>query len=323
MTENLVETAFPGGALPHSKDVRVSRGGFVYQYKSVSVEHLPELRKTFEQFDQENKLSRHPTYRGYVDELACTVPEGFPDAKFVIIAAYFCKLGLVNFHYQGKVYQVKFPPNYYQNKITREMVRQQLQQSVVRGSDWKVETASGLFLKQLAVRSGLGQYGRNNICYVKGMGSLINLCAFWTNAPDLEDHWGDLKMMKRCKNCHLCTTLCPNQCIGSENFVINVSRCIPLYNEIEGEFPEWMEPKSHNAMMGCMRCQYNCPENREAVRYIEQFEDISEEETQALLSMTADRDMLETLTNKLHYDFLTEPWRDLPVMSRNLKALLV
>ncbi len=38
-------------------------------------------------------------------------------------------------------------------------------------------------VKLLAVRTGLAQYGRNNIAYVRNMGSLVRLDAFCTDAP--------------------------------------------------------------------------------------------------------------------------------------------
>jgi epoxyqueuosine reductase len=38
-------------------------------------------------------------------------------------------------------------------------------------------------LKRLAVRSGLARYGRNNVTYVEGMGSFLELSASLTDMP--------------------------------------------------------------------------------------------------------------------------------------------
>ena len=43
-------------------------------------------------------------------------------------------------------------------------------------------------MKLAAVRSGLAQYGRNNICYVEGMGSFFSFHAYLTDRVFEEDH---------------------------------------------------------------------------------------------------------------------------------------
>jgi epoxyqueuosine reductase len=115
---------------------------------------------------------------------------------------------------------------------------------------------------------------------------------------------------------------CPTSAIPytpEENFVIDAGKCIPLYNEIKGEFPSWINPDAHNALMGCMRCQLKCPANSETVKLTEKFEAVSEEETNMILEGKSDKILLESLTKKLRRACSME---FLPILKRNLKVLL-
>ena len=51
---------------------------------------------------------------------------------------------------------------------------------IIKESGYKIEYTNKLHVKLLAVRSGLGKYGRNNICYIDDWGSMINLFAYFT-----------------------------------------------------------------------------------------------------------------------------------------------
>jgi epoxyqueuosine reductase len=116
-------------------------------------------------------------------------------------------------------------------------------------------------LKLLAARTGLGQYGRNNISYVDDFGSYHKLTAFYTTYRIPETTWSELHFHPYCSDCHVCEVSCPTGIISHDQFMIDTSKCLPLPNEIEGSFPDWVKPKAHNALMGCLRCQSNCPIN--------------------------------------------------------------
>jgi len=95
---------------------------------------------------------------------------------------------------------------------------------------YKIEQALGLPLKALAVKSELGRYGLNDICYVGDMGTGIILLAYFTDYEFLGDHWGDMKMLDQCEKCRICIEHCPTKVIQEDNFVIDVARCVSLYN---------------------------------------------------------------------------------------------
>jgi epoxyqueuosine reductase len=178
-------------------------------------------------------------------------------------------------------------------------------------------TGTALPLKLLAVRSGLGQYGRNNLCYVSGMGSFLQLVAVYSDMPCQEDSWQEATMLQSCEKCELCRRACPTGAISSDRFLLLAERCITYHNEKKGDipFPKWMDASWHNCLEGCMRCQLACPLNKHFIGWIGEEEEFSEEET-ALLLDGASRDRLpeETIKKLLHLDILD----DFGILPRNL-----
>jgi epoxyqueuosine reductase len=145
--------------------------------------------------------------------------------------------------------------------------------------------------------------------------------AFFTDYP-CEDSWTEVNMMDSCKNCRICISSCPNKCISEKNFVIDVSRCLSLFNGIKGEFPEWIRSDAHNALMGCFRCQSCCPADREVIKLAGRLEDVTEEETRRILDGTPDKELLNSLSRKLKGSYPTQSEEDFPVFTRNLRVLL-
>ena len=176
---------------------------------------------------------------------------------------------------------------------------------------------TALPLKLLAVRSGLGAYGRNNVCYVPNMGSFLQLVAFYSDLPCQKDNWQEAQMMKGCQNCNACRQNCPTGAIASDRFLLHAERCISFHNERRGDipFPVWMDPSSHNCLVGCLHCQRACPQNRKFLRWIEEKEEFSQGETVLLLEGVP-RDQLPAATmRKLkHLDLL----EDTDILPRNL-----
>ncbi|MFW9915476.1 MAG: 4Fe-4S double cluster binding domain-containing protein [Candidatus Thorarchaeota archaeon] len=291
-----------------------------YKYKTLSVSHFSELQEDIDKLKREKKLSDHEVYRSYIDNKKFELPENLPDAKSVIIMAIPTKLMLVNFQLNGANHETIVPPGYYSTGLSVDILKETILNEIINEPGYAVEMATQLHLKLLAVRSGLGRYGRNNICYVDGMGTMHRLFAFFTDYSFAEDNWTEVQMMERCQECRICLQECPHGAITEENFVVDVGKCITLYNEIEGDFPEWIRPDAHNALMGCMKCQAPCPANREAIKKLTgRMEDVTEEETKALLEGSLDEDKMEALSKKLHYPLSEET---VPVFSRNLSVLI-
>jgi len=297
----------------------------VYKYKTISVRHLEELQEEIDKLRNAGKLSNNKVYRSYIDTKKFEIPQDFADAKSIIILAIFSKLALTNFHVNGKKHEVMIPPNYYDDGTTFEDFENLIQKEIIKELGYKIQYTNKLHMKLLAVRSGLGKYGRNNICYVDDWGSMINLFAYFTDFQFEEDNWTEKKMMEQCENCTICVNNCPTNAIpvpNDDNFVINAGKCISVYNEIQGIIPDWIPSQAHNALIGCMKCQKPCPSNHKTIKITEKLEDITEEETKMILEGKTDEKIVKSLSEKLK--MFTPPYADkmLPVIKRNLELLI-
>lgn len=298
---------------------------FQYKYRTVSVEHLEELQEDIDKLRRAGVLSDNEVYRSYIDSKKFEIPESFPNAKSIIILAIFSKLGLVNFHLNGKKYEIMIPPNYYDDGTTFEDFENLILKDIIKEPGYKIEFTNKLHMKLLAVRSGLGKYGRNNICFINGWGSMINLFAYFTDFQFEVDHWTEMKMMEQCENCTICINNCPTKAIPAptaDNFVINAGKCISVYNEIKGIIPDWIPSEAHNALIGCMRCQKSCPSNHQVITLTEIIDDITEEETRMILDGTTEEKLVNSLSKKLKMFYPYDAERVLPVIKRNLRLII-
>jgi epoxyqueuosine reductase len=119
--------------------------------------------------------------------------------------------------------------------------------------------------KLLAVCAGVARYGRNNIAYVDGCGSFVELVACVSDLVPGDDPWTGPRSLPRCDSCEACRRACPTGAIGQDRFLLHGERCLTLINESERPFPRWLDPAWHHCLVGCLRCQRVCPEDR-AVR---------------------------------------------------------
>jgi epoxyqueuosine reductase len=297
--------------------------GIRYHFKSVSVEHLGDLQEDFDRLNRIGVLSNHKTYRYYLSNKEFVIPETLPDAKSLIILATSTRMMYANFHLNGRIFNIMIPPPYYDDGLTFEDLEGLVLNVIIKNTGYDiVEARNQLHLKILAVRSGLGRYGRNNICYIDGMGSFFSLHAFYTNYKMKHDSWYDLKMLDQCENCTYCIKNCPTNAIRGDPFVLDAGKCLSLYNEIDGEFPKWMGMDFHNALMGCMKCQYFCPGNREEIKKSGRFEDVSEEETKMLLNGDFNDSLISSLSFKIKMFDPSDGLRFLPRLKRNLEVLI-
>ncbi|MBY8989521.1 MAG: hypothetical protein KGD58_02105 [Candidatus Lokiarchaeota archaeon] len=297
---------------------------YEYKYSTLSVDHLEELQNDFDKLDSAGKLSDHATYRGYLKNKIFKIPNKLPQARSLVILAISTKLGYVNFQLDGKIYDIPIPPNYYDDGLEYEDLENLILNDIIKEPEHDVEFAN-VHLKLLAVRSGLGKYGRNNICYVDDWGSSISLYAYFTDFDFKKDNWSELSIMDMCEKCEICFKNCPTGAIPSStkgDFVINVEKCIPLYNEIPGEIPKWIDHNAHNALIGCMKCQSQCPANQKAFKNIKRLEDISEEETKLILEGKPEELLLDSLCKKLKMFYPSNAKDYFPVIKRNLEVLI-
>ncbi len=115
--------------------------------------------------------------------------------------------------------------------------------------------------KLLAVCAGLAHYGRNNIAYVDGWGSFVELVTCVSELAPGADPWTGPRALARCETCEACRRACPSGAIGEDRFLVHGELCLTLHNESEQPLPSWIPPAWHHCLVGCLRCQRVCPED--------------------------------------------------------------
>jgi len=285
-----------------------------YQARMISVDHIPLLQKQIEE-QRSQKLLDSQFFQERFSWVRFQVPESLPNAKSIIVVAVPRPQTRAVFTWNGVRRPLILPPTYTAYNIIAEQVQNSIA-GMLNQKGYKV-TGTALPLKLLAVRSGLCQYGRNNITYAPGMGSFLQLVAVYSDMPCEEDSWQEMAMLQACEKCDLCRRACPTGAIPSDRFLLRAELCISYHNEKNGDvpFPKWMNASWHNCIEGCMRCQRACPLDKQFLDWVEDEEEFSEEET-ALLLGGASRDKLpeETVNKLAHLSILD----DVGILPRNL-----
>jgi epoxyqueuosine reductase len=242
--------------------------------------------------------------------------QGLPTVMIVALPSPLCRL---TFHCDSRKLDTVIPPTYRDFGTMPAEIEMKLNGILQKYGLRAVHTAC-LPEKLLAVRSGLAEYGRNNVTYVQGLGSFYYLLAYFTDLPCELDTWRDAHRMKVCDGCTKCAEACPTAAISSSRSVIQAGRCLTMHNERNSTvpFPDFISPSAHNSLVGCMACQLACPMNAKQLDYAEGPVEFGEEETRMLLDgkpfaelPQATKDKLQTFDVRNYYE----------VVERNLKAL--
>lgn len=282
------------------------------------VERLGDLQEDIESLHREGLLDEG-FHRKHLTRFAFSPPESLPEAQSLIVVAVEQPQIQFTFTWNGERMPLIVPPTYLHWRETDGQVEDVLVE-VLEPEGYGVAQAN-LPKKLLAVRSGLATYGRNNITYVAGMGSFHRLVALTSDLPCQQDEWRAPRMMERCNRCLACLRNCPTGAISDGRFLLHAERCITLHNEEPSDvaFPVWFDPSWHNCLVGCLRCQRGCPENKRFLDRVEEGAEFSSEET-ALLVEGAPLDQLPAaMVEKLKQWDLVDLLNILP---RNLRVLL-
>lgn len=131
-------------------------------------------------------------------------------AKSIIIIAFLEPFHQVGFTIDGKLIEVIIPTDYKQRARKKE-IDDYLKKIMTSFNHQALKIR--LPLKLLAVRSGLAEYGRNNISYIEGFGSKYSLVAYYVDYEFPEDNWRQAQRMKLCNTCRICLNNCPTGAI--------------------------------------------------------------------------------------------------------------
>ena len=291
-----------------------------YKARIVSADHINDLRNDIQKLHEQNLLDLdfYEEYKSYFE----FVPDvNLSNLESIIVIVIPQPSYEAVFQLKNRILSLQIPPTYLH---VREVIKNTkvLLNDILNPFDYRVEYAV-LPVKTLAVRSGLAEYGKNNITYVEGMGSFHRLCAFYSDFPvDLEhDNWNELKVMEMCEKCDACQRACPTGAIASDRFLLHVERCLTFHNEHPNDvvFPEWIDPSWHNCLVGCLHCQRSCPADKKVIGWTEPGPEFTEKETQMILERYDFEKLPEETQQKVkQYEFV----HYYNVFSRNLSVFL-
>jgi epoxyqueuosine reductase len=285
------------------------------KFRTVSVIHLKELQAELKRWKHDGLITEKFYKQNYGD-FVFHPPPTLHDVRSIVIIGIPQKITPVDFSHNGKRYRTVIPPTYVFSEVRTAC--KEILSRILQKKGYSIDRAI-LPLKLLAVKSGLGQYGKNNICYVDGMGSFTRLEAFYTEYEFPIDDWHEKEVMESCTNCSLCHNACPTHCIPKERFLIHADHCLTYLNENKEDFPALIPFQAHNALVGCMHCQMICPQNKNFLHLDEQTITFSEEETSVILHNTPRENVSPTLMKKIK-DLNMDIYYSL--LGRNLAVLI-
>ena len=283
--------------------------------KIVSISHINEMRD--ELFGlRDNNLLDKKLYEDTLSWMSFNSDNTLKNAKSIIVIAAPQTITKANFQYKNNIYSLTIPPTYVAADI-REKVKELLDEKTSKYG-FSVQKAP-IPQKQLAAKSGLAKYGKNNITYINGMGSFYVLMSYYTDLDIFVDSWKTAEIDRDCTNCSICLKNCPTGAISENRFLIHAEKCMTYFNEYEYEFPEWVKPEWHNSLIGCMSCQLMCPKNTDFVNKSKDATAFTEEETKMILEKVSLENLPEETVKKLDNISMTPNYS---FLSRNIKILL-
>jgi epoxyqueuosine reductase len=268
---------------------------------AISASMLPEVKKNFDKLG----IETHP-YFDFAPSSGLEWP-----LQSVLVAASPSRRFSVSFDMGNREFKAIIPAAYADDEKKNCEIEQYLK-VLLENEGYHILQGKKLPLKALAANTGLGVYGRNNLIYIEGFGSFLNLNVFFTDLPVQDEPFFPFEVLDTCKDCNLCVKDCPSGALREEPFFVEITRCLTWANESDEPFPDWVESSWHNALIGCERCQLVCPHNRELLNPIEEIARYNIKETEAFLRDELPKEALEPL-GVAHY---------CKCLGRNLKSLL-
>lgn len=297
-----------------------------YGFKAgiISIKHIKEIQADIENTKKEYK-DVNTSIGKYLNGFDYDSIKNFSKAESIIVIAVPQPMNRIYFTLGGKKRPVIMPPMYLLNSSAELEERHKkisevtsIIENILSDKNLKVEKIN-LPCKLIASRSGIAQYGKNNICYINNESSFYWMGVYISDLPCEEDSWQKSKVMDICTKCDLCSKNCPTGAITNDRFLVHASNCITLQNESEKDFPMWLNAKSHNSLIGCMRCQIVCPINRNQINEIEELCEFDENETKMILDKTRLSEFSNETYKKLELINFIEYY---DILARNLNVLI-
>jgi len=127
--------------------------------------------------------------------------------------------------------------------------------------NYKILADSGsLVEKELAIKTGLGFYGKNSLVISERFGSLFFIGCLLT---DIEVDLDEISrpILKDCESCNKCVKACPTNAI--DNGKLDSDKCISYLTQKRGDLSIQESNLIGNWLYGCDICQAACPHNKQ------------------------------------------------------------
>ncbi|MGM0367521.1 MAG: 4Fe-4S double cluster binding domain-containing protein [Actinomycetota bacterium] len=279
----------------------------------LSLNQLSRIQRPYSEYGQ--RRENLDFFNRYLKKFLMDFTGLMPEAKSILCVAYLQKITEVVFSFKNHKLNTLLPPTYIYRK-PEDDIGLALGQAT-EGTPYKIKEAV-LPRKLASAFSGLGEYGKNNLIYIKGMGSFAYLSTYLTSIG-CGTSTGSLKALKECQQCTACIDNCPSGSLSVKGFTFKPNRCLTYLNENGGLFPGWLKSSWHNSIVGCMRCQSVCPRNRELVGQIEKGPVFSCRETEAILGGALFKQLSADTRKKLASVCMDDYYS---LLARNIRALM-
>ncbi|MBL8966593.1 MAG: hypothetical protein JNG85_06260 [Spirochaetaceae bacterium] len=298
----------------------IAPSGLEARYAAVPAARLPELRAEYER--SLAGASVEPAFRAYVDDLGRELPPEAEGARTILACVVPARHAIARLLLDGEIHELPLPSGYWDDGIAGAGLAALLREAAGLKPEERLTPVGGhLPAKLLAAKCGLVAYGRNGISYAEGLGSSIAIRAFATDAEFAEADFGEARALEACAACRACRERCPTGAIKASGFGIDAGRCLSLHNEVPGDFPPSVGARTHNALIGCLRCQEACPANRSAPPAF-LLDALDEEESAALLAGDSGSPRCPSISAKLRLGDPGALAAAMEAYSRNLRLLL-
>jgi epoxyqueuosine reductase len=251
-------------------------------------------------------------------------PEGRKDRapRSLVLLALPRPAHVVTFSPAGRELDLLLPPTYASYHPVFDRVRDWFRTDLGLRPDQAVLLNAPL--KSLAAAAGLVRYGRNNIGYVDGLGSYVQLIGLAVGVPLEPD--GDLfpieeRALPLCGSCRLCARACPGLAVSRDRFLLRAERCFTIFSESPDPIPDSIVSPSPDCLIGCLACQEACPANKGLLKREHSGVVFDLEETEAMLSEAGPR--RSPLWPQIRAKFSTlETTEDIDLFARNLRFVV-
>lgn len=284
-----------------------------YRACIISASRLGEVQWEYRSYTETKTWRSSPHLQRHMFDFR--LPAWMPEYGSVIIVAAPVAPVRLEFAFDGKTITVDAPPLSTDYQKDQEIFGGIITSAIEAGG-YRLAVAD-LPTKLIASHGGLLVNGYNNMGFIEGMGSFFRLAAYYSDLPAEGDNWQGHAVSPRCQDCGICLSHCPTGCLAPGRY--DVSRCLSLLSKEPFDFPDWVDNRWHNAIIGCRVCQLSCPLNLEIVRHGAIGESFDEGESRSLLDGVPFKLLDPATRNKLERFHLDGYYDILP---RNLRLLM-